>query len=102
MRLPTDVTLLQECVERAYEMMCGISSSLGEHTHKQTRKMISRQLALLGKLLGEIRRQMRVHTDISLLTDKQTDMLEVITKVYRIKKTTTRVEMRERVSQTGL
>ena len=108
MRFPTDVKLLWECVERAYEMMCGISSSLGEHrmrtkyndiakanlsyrkqrkhTHKQTRKMISRQLALLGKLLGEIRRQMRVHADISLLTDKQKDMLEVITKVYRQQK----------------
>lgn len=92
MRFPTDVKLGWECVERAYEMMCGISSSLGEHrmrikyndivkanlsykkqrkhTHKQTRKMISRQLALLGKLLGEIRRQMRVHADVSLLTDK--------------------------------
>ena len=108
MRFPTDVKLLWECVERAYEMMCGISSSLGEHrmrtkyndiakanlsyrkqrkhTHKQTRKMISRQLALLGKLLGEIRRQVRVHADISLLTDKQKDMLEVITKVYRQQK----------------
>ena len=108
MRFPTDVKLLWECVERAYEMMCGISSSLGEHrmrtkyndiakanlsyrkqrkhTHKQTRKMISRQLALLGKLLGEIRRQVRVHADISLLTDKQKDMFEVITKVYRQQK----------------
>ena len=108
MRFPTDVKLLWECVERAYEMMCGISSSLGEHrmrtkyndiakanlsyrkqrkhTHKQTRKMISRQLALLGKLLGEIRRQVRVHADISLLTDKQKDVLEVITKVYRQQK----------------
>ena len=32
-----------------------------KHTHKQTRKMIMRLLALLGKMLGEIRRQMRVH-----------------------------------------
>ena len=75
--------LLWECVERAYKMMCGISSQLGEHrlrtkyndiekanlayrkqrkhTHKQSRKMIMRLLALQGKMLGEIRRQMRVH-----------------------------------------
>jgi len=31
MRFPTDVKLLWECVERAYAMMCGISSALGEH-----------------------------------------------------------------------
>lgn len=58
-------------------MMCGISYQLGEHrlrtkfndidkanlayrkqrmhTYKQTRKMIMRLLALLGKMLGEIR-----------------------------------------------
>ena len=91
MRFPTDVKLLWECVERAYNMMCGISSQLGEHrmrtkfndiekanlayrkqrkhTHKQTRKTIMRLLALLGKMLGEIRRQMRVHPDEELLND---------------------------------
>ena len=31
MRFPTDVKLLWECTERAYKMMCGISSMLGEH-----------------------------------------------------------------------
>ena len=31
MRFPTDVKLLWECFERAYKMMCGISSYLGEH-----------------------------------------------------------------------
>ena len=31
LRFPTDVKLLWECVERAYKMMCGISSQLGEH-----------------------------------------------------------------------
>ena len=31
MRFPTDVKLLWECVDRAYKMMCGISSQLGEH-----------------------------------------------------------------------
>ena len=89
-------------------MMCGISSQLGEHrlrtkhndiekanlayrkqrkhTHKQTRKMIMRLLALLGKILGEIRRQMRVYPDEELLNDKQLDMLETITRVYRLQK----------------
>lgn len=108
LRFPTDVKLLWECVERAYRMMCGISSQLGEHrmrtkyndidkanlayrkqrkhTHKQTRKMIMRLLALLGKILGEIRRQMRVHPDEELLNDKQLDMLETITRVYRQQK----------------
>ena len=108
MRFPTDVKLLWECVERAYKMMCGISSQLGEHrmrtkyndidkanlayrkqrkhTHKQTRKMIMRLLALLGKILGEIRRQMRVHPDEELLNYKLLDMLETVTRVYRQQK----------------
>ena len=108
LRFPTDVKLLWECVERAYNMMCGICSHLGEHrmrtkfndiekanlayrkqrkhTHKQTRKMIMRLLALLGKMLGEIRRQMRIHLDAELLNDKQLDMLDTITKVYRQQK----------------
>ena len=89
-------------------MMCGISSQLGEHrmrtkyndidkanlayrkqrkhTHKQTRKMTMRLLALLDKILGEIRRQMRVHPDEELLNDKQLEMLEIITRVYRQQK----------------
>ena len=105
MRFPTDVKLLWECIERAYKMMCDISSHLGEHrlrtkyndiekanlayrkqrkhTHKQTRKMIRRLLALLDKILCEIRRQMRVHPDEGLLNDKQLYMLGTITKVYR-------------------
>ena len=104
MRFPTDVKLLWECVERAYKMMCSISSKLGEHrlrtkndmekanlayrkqrkhTHKQTRKMIMRLLALLCKMLGEIRRQMRVHSCEGLLSDKQLNMLGIITRVYR-------------------
>ena len=48
--------------------------------------MIMRLLALLGKILGEIRRQMRVHPDEELLNDKQLDMLETITRVYRQQK----------------
>ena len=108
MRFPTDVKLLWECTVRAYKMMCGISSQLGEHrlrtkyndiekanlayrkqrrhTHKQTRKMIMRLLALLGKMLGEIRRQMRIHSDERLLNEKQLDILETVTRVYRQQK----------------
>ena len=56
------------------------------HTHKQTRKMIMRLLALLGKILGEIRRQMLVHPDEELLNYKQLDMLETVTRVYRQQK----------------
>lgn len=104
MRFPTDVKLLWECVERAYKMMCGISSQLGEHsmrtkyndiekanlayrkqrkhTHKQTRKMIMRLLALLGKMLKEIRRQKRVHSEMTLLNEKELEILEVVTNVY--------------------
>lgn len=104
----TDVKLLWECTVRAYKMMCGISSQLGEHrlrtkyndiekanlayrkqrrhTHKQTRKMTMRLLALLGKMLGEIRRQMRIHSDERLLNEKQLDILETITRVYRQQK----------------
>ena len=47
-----------------------------KHTNKQTRKMIMRLLALLGKILGEIRRQRRVHPDEELLNAKQLDMLD--------------------------
>ena len=105
MRFPTDVKLLWECTEKAYTMMCDISSRLGEHrlrtkyndiekanlayrrqrkhTHKQTRKMTRRLLALLDKMLGEIRRQMRIHPDEGLLDDKQLYILETVTRVYR-------------------
>ena len=108
MRFPTDVKLLWECVERAYTMMCGISSRLGEHrmrtkyndvsktnliyrkqrkhSHKQTRRMIMRLLGLLGKILGEIRRQLRAHPNEKLLSDRQLDILDTITKVYRQQK----------------
>ena len=45
-----------------------------------------RLLALLGKMLGEIRRQMRIHPDEELLNDKQLDMLETIIRGYRQQK----------------
>ena len=48
--------------------------------------MIMRLLALLCKMLGEIRRQMRVHSCEGLLSDKQLNMLGIITRVYRQQK----------------
>ena len=48
--------------------------------------MIMRLLALLGKMLGEIRRQMRIHSDEGLLNEKQLDILETVTRVYRQQK----------------
>ena len=48
--------------------------------------MTMRLLALLDKILGEIRRQMRVHPDEELLNSKQLDMLETVTRVYRQQK----------------
>ena len=57
-----------------------------KHTHKQTRKMIMRLLALLGKKLDEIRRQIRVHPDEELLNNEQLDMFETITRVHRQQK----------------
>ena len=48
--------------------------------------MIMRLLALLCKMLGEIRRQMRIHSCEGLLSDKQLNMLGIITRVYRQQK----------------
>lgn len=45
--------------------------------------MIVRLLKLLGKILGEIRRQMRVYPGEKLQNNNQLDMSETITKVYR-------------------
>ena len=71
-----------------------------KHTNKQTRKMIMRLLALQGKMLGEIRRQMRVHPDEELLNDKQLDMLDTITKYIVSRRTTSRAVTLARVSRT--
>ena len=48
MRFPTDVKLLWECVERAYEMMCGISSSLGEYRMRSSIMMLPSLICLIG------------------------------------------------------
>ena len=103
-------------------MMCGISSYLKEHrmrtkyndvekanlayrkhrkhTQKQTRKMIMRLLALLGKMLGEIRRQIRVRPDEDLLNDKQLDMLEITQGCIVRRITTSRAVTLVRASRT--
>ncbi len=57
-----------------------------KHSLKQTRKMTVRLLAFLGKILGEICQQMRVHPDKELLTRKGTRLLDVITRVLRQQK----------------
>ena len=44
--------------------------------------MIMKLLALLGKIHVDIRRQIRLNPDEELLSAKQLDMLEIITKVY--------------------
>ena len=43
-------------------------------------------LALLDKILGEIRRQLRVHPNEELLNDRQLDMLGTITRISRQQK----------------
>lgn len=48
--------------------------------------MIMRLPSLLGKMLGEIRRQILVHHDEDMLNDKQLDMHQTITRVYRQQK----------------
>ncbi len=56
------------------------------HSKQQTRKIIRRLLSLEGKMLGEIRRQMRVHEDKTLLSDRDMKQLETMTKIYRQQK----------------
>ena len=41
---------------------------------------------MLGKMLGEISRQMRIQSYEELLNDKQFDMLEIIIRVYHQQK----------------
>lgn len=108
MRYPSDVKLLWECTEKAYKVMCNISKQLGEHRlktkyrdiekailayvkqrkHKknQTRHMIMRLLKLLGKILSEIRRLIRIHPEMVLMSKKDANMIDVITKAYRQQK----------------
>lgn len=105
MRYPTDAKLLWECIEKAYAIMCGTSRALGihrprtkyldvakanmayvkqrRHNRKQTKKLIRRELCLLGKILQEIRRMQREHYDDKALEKIDFSDIDIITKVYR-------------------
>ena len=109
MRYPTDQKLLWECCEKAYSIMCTVCQRLGihrprtkfldvekanlayvkqrKHSKSQQRKIIRRLIRLLGKILQEIRKTYRNYDDMEdVLTIKEKNVMEVITKVYRQQK----------------
>lgn len=57
-----------------------------KHSKSLTRKLLRRLLNLLGKILKEIRRIEREHSDSNLLTDKEKKLIEIITTAYRQQK----------------
>ena len=109
MRYPTDQKLLWECCEKAYSIMCTVCQRLGihrprtkfldvekanlayvkqrKHSKSQQRKIIRRLIRLLGKILQEIRKTCRNHDDMEdVLTVKEKNVMEIVTKVYRQQK----------------
>lgn len=108
MRYPTDAKLLWEGIEKSYKIMCDASKRAGihrpktkyldvekanmgyvkqrKHSKSQTRKLTRRLVNLLGKILKEIRRMEREHSDSNLLTDKEKKVIDIITKAYRQQK----------------
>lgn len=109
MRYPTDARLLWEGIEKSYAMMCGLSRRLGVHrprtkfldvqkanltyrkqrrrSRSQTRKITRRLLALLGKILKEMREIVRSYEKAeNLLTVREKSDLEIITRMYRQQK----------------
>lgn len=109
MRYPTDQKLLWECCEKAYSIMCTACQRLGihrprtkyldvekanltyvkqrKHSKSQQRKIIRRLIRLLGKILQEIRKTYRNYDDMEdVLTIKEKNVMEIITKVYRQQK----------------
>lgn len=108
MRYPTDAKLLWEGIEKSYKIMCGVSKRAGihrpktkyldvekanmgyvkqrKHSKSQTRRLTRRLVNLLGKILKEIRRMEREHSDSNLLTDKEKKVIDIITKAYRQQK----------------
>ena len=109
MRYPTDQKLLWECCEKSYSVMCVVCQRLGihrprtkyldvekanltyvkqrKHSKSQQRKIIRRLIKLSGKILQEIRKTCRDHDDMEdVLTVKEKNVMEVITKVYRQQK----------------
>lgn len=109
MRYPTDQKLLWECCEKAYSIMCTACQRLGihrprtkyldvekanltyvkqrKHSKSQQRKIIRRLIRLLGKILQEIRKTYRNYDDMEdVLTIKEKNVMEIVTKVYRQQK----------------
>ena len=109
MRYPTDQKLLWESCEKAYSIMCAVCQRLGihrprtkyldvekanltyakqrKHNKSQQRKITRRLIKLLGKILAEVRKICRVHDDAEdVLTVKEKNVMEIITKVYRQQK----------------
>ena len=108
MRYPTDQKLLWECNEKAYSIMCTACQRLGihrprtkyldvekanltyakqrKHNKSQQRRITRRLIMLLGKVLVEIRKLCRDHDSENVLTGKEKNVIEIITKVYRQQK----------------
>lgn len=108
MRYPTDAKLLWEGIEKSYKIMCDVSKRAGihrpktkyldvekanmgyvkqrKHSKSQTRSLTRRLVNLLGKILKEIRRMEREHSDSNLLTDKEKKVIDIIAKAYRQQK----------------
>ena len=57
-----------------------------KHNKSQQRKITRRLLKLLGKILQEIRKIGREHESEEILTDKEKNVIGIITKVYRQQK----------------
>ena len=108
MRYPTDQKLLWECCEKAYSIMCTACQRLGinrprtkyldvekanltyakqrKHNKSQQRRITRRLIKLLGKVLVEIRKLCREHDGEDVLAEKEKNVIEIITKVYRQQK----------------
>jgi hypothetical protein len=108
-RYPTDQKLLWECCEKTYSIMCTACQRLGilrprtkyldvekanltyvkqrKHSKSQQRRITRRLIKLLGKMLAEIRKICRERDDMEdVLTFKEKNVMEIITKVYRQQK----------------
>ena len=105
MRFPTDQKLLWECCQKAYAIMCEASQRINihrprtkyndvakanmgyvkqrKHNKGQTKKMLRRLLALLEKILKELRKIERMEGGDKVLTDKEKKLIDRITKVFR-------------------
>lgn len=109
MRYPTDAKLLWEGIEKSYATMRELSGRLGihrprtkfldvqkanltyrkqrKHSRSQTRKITRRLLDLLGKILKEIREIERGNENAeNMLTVREKNDLEIITRMYRQQK----------------